>query len=195
MFAVYDCYEGATSSRSTPTSPRRSMRPWRATATCRTTTRRRSRCHQSCSTTFDGCLLIAIAFEMLCFMLCQWFSTLFSVFPECVAKGACCLLLSGGLGAGPCSFRFWDCARSQSFTPVNGRARSRTFAICPMRVPLGFAWTGSAEICVAVPWGLVVGVSCPMRCALVIGGDGGRWVALCRWDCCGGRRVGKALPL
>ena len=38
-------------------------------------------------------------------------------------------------------------------------------------MPLGLAWMGVvwAEICVAVPWGLVVGVSCSMRCAVGIG--------------------------
>ena len=47
-------------------------------------------------------------------------------FPECVAKGSCFCL--GGLGAGPCSFRFRDCGRERSRTTANDRERPRTTA-------------------------------------------------------------------
>ena len=63
--------------------------------------------------------------------------------PECVAKGSCFCL--GGLGAGPCSFRFWDC----------GRTRSR----CPMRCALRIGLEG----------GRLGGALC--RCAVGIGGE------------------------
>ena len=91
-------------------------------------------------------------------------------------------------------------------TAVHGRSRSQG-ARCA--VPQGLAWMGvvRVEICVALPWGLVVGASCPIRCAFRIGlyrgclvavsprcvvGIGRRLVVsdvLCRWDWRGGRRV------
>ena len=52
------------------------------------------------------------------------------LFPQCVAKGSCFCL--GGLGAGPCSFRFRDC----------GRERSRTTVLCPMRCALRIGLEG-----------------------------------------------------
>ena len=67
-------------------------------------------------------------------------------------------------------------------------------------MPLGLAWTGVvwAELCVAAPWGFVVGVSCPTRRAFRIGlyrGSGGRVTALCRCDWRGERGVGGAVLL
>ena len=52
-------------------------------------------------------------------------------FPECVAKGSCFCL--GGLGAGPCSFRFWDCGRERlrAFASV----RFVPDALCPWDWP------------------------------------------------------------
>ena len=54
----------------------------------------------------------------------------------------------------------------------------------------------------------MVGVSCPMRCAVGIAGEGVVWVALigiagqgvawaalCCWDCLAGRRLGGAVSL
>ena len=62
----------------------------------------------------------------------------------------------------------------RAFTVVHARSRSRG-ARCA--VPLGLAWMGvvRTEICAAVPWGLVVGVLCPIRCALRIGLYQGVW--------------------
>ena len=62
---------------------------------------------------------------------------------------------------------------------VQGRAavvhgRDMPDALCRALL-IGVVW---AEICVAVPWGLLVGRSCPMRCAVGIGGECVVWVAL-----------------
>ena len=95
------------------------------------------------------------------------------------------LFLTGGSGGGTV------------FVSILGM-RPRAFAVCPMRCALiGLAWTGVAwaEPCVAVPWGLVLGVSFPMRCAVVICGESVVWVAVCRWDWQGERCVGGAVVL
>ena len=84
------------------------------------------------------------------------------------------LLLSGGSGGGTVFVPNLEMI-SRAFAHV----RARSFcARCA--VPLG---------------GLVVGVSCPMRCAIVIRGGIVVWVALCRWDWQGERCVGGTVPL
>ena len=96
-------------------------------------------------------------------------------FPECVAKGSCFCL--GGLGAGPCSFRFRDC----------GRERSRATVLCPMRCALRIGLEGGR-----------LGEALWRR-AVVIAGESVVWVAPCRCDCwgeCWGEPgLGGAVPL
>ena len=79
-------------------------------------------------------------------------------FPECVAKGSCFCL--GGLGAGPCSFRFRDCGRERSRAFASVRERPRAFVLCPMRCALRIGLEG----------GRLGGAL--WRCAVVIAGGG-----------------------
>ena len=92
-----------------------------------------------------------------------------SLFPECVAKGSCFCL--GGLGAGPCSFRFRDCGHERSRTTASVRERPRATVLCPMRCALRIGLEGG-RLGEAL-W----------RCAVVIAGESLVWVALCRCDC------------
>ena len=80
------------------------------------------------------------------------------------------LFLSGDLGAGPClpdALCPWDWRREGSLC----RGDSRWACRVRCAVPLGLGWIGAVwwECYVAVPWGLVGGASCPMRCAVGIG--------------------------
>ena len=101
------------------------------------------------------------------------------------------LFLSGGSGGGTVFVLILGMRPS---TFAHDRARSFC-ARCA--VPLGLAWTGVAweELCVAVPWGLVVGVSCSMGCAVVIRGESVVWVALCRCVWWGERGLGSPVLL
>ena len=103
--------------------------------------------------------IVSYRIVLYCIVLCC-----ISYFPECVAKGSCSRMrsevfsfLSGGLGA--CSFRLLKWDRSRTFTRVHA---------CDM-----------PDALVAVPWGLVRGVSF--------------WVclvSLCREDLSGARCLG-----
>ena len=104
------------------------------------------------------------------------------------------LFLSGGSGGGTVFISFFGMV-PRAFAHV--RARSRTFAHVRERsfcarcaVPLGLASKGVAwaELCGAVPWGLVGRAWFGWRCAVVIAGESLVWVALCRCDCLSGRR-------
>ena len=69
------------------------------------------------------------------------------IFSRMRSKG---FLILGGLGAGPCSFRFWDCGRERPRTTASVRARP---FCAPCAVPLGLASRGVAwaELCGAAP--------------------------------------------
>ena len=123
------------------------------------------------------------------------------------------LFLSGGSGGGTV---FVPIFKMMSLTFARVRARPRC-ARCA--VPLGLASTGVAwaELCVAVPWGLVgracltgvawpqLGVAVPWglvgrawsgrRCAVVVGAESLVWAVLCRCDWWGEPGLGGAVPL
>ena len=115
------------------------------------------------------------------------------------------LFLSGGSGGGTV---FVSVLEMVPRTPASDRARSRC-ARCA--VPVGLACVGTVwwQCHLAVPWGLLVGVSRVWRCGVWIAGGGVVWGALCRcvlrggramgsacrWDWRGGRGVGSVVPL